>query len=102
LGFGILARPLLKVNAFSIVLNMIESKRITAMKEEPESTNISKKTEQEDCQQSQVLPLGTPDGRAKAEMLRHYIDPLHPSDRNPLRRWFRMTGGRCSGGGGPC
>jgi hypothetical protein len=102
LGSGILARHILKVNAFSIVLNMIVSNGITAMKEEPENIDIPKKPEKNDPQQSQVLPVNVPDGRAKAEMLRHFVDPLHPSDRDPLRRWFRMTGGRCSGGGGPC
>jgi len=41
-------------------------------------------------------------GRAAAEELRNFIDPLHGHDTCPLRNWIRMTGGHCSGGGGPC
>ena len=68
------------------------------MKEEPTDPQKSSNNEAKTVQR----PISLPDGRARSEMLRHFRDPFHPSDRNPLRRWFRMTGGRCSGGGGPC
>lgn len=40
--------------------------------------------------------------RARAEELRNFVDPLHGHDTDPLRNYIRMTGGHCSGGGGPC
>lgn len=64
--------------------------------------STTNKTPRKQAGQATQPPPATPDGRAKAEMLRNFSDPFHPNDRCRLRSWIRMTGGSCSGGGGPC